>query len=81
MTTNGDPGPRPGHRSRITGTAMAAPASSHVLIVIRSTRALSGIAPEDRVRWVVVNEQKVTRRGARRVGSAATVPAVPGWAA
>jgi hypothetical protein len=81
MTTNGDPGPRPGHRSRITGTAMAAPAPSHVPIVIRSSRAFSGTAPEDRVRWVVVNEQKVTMRVARWIVRAAAVRAVPGWVA
>jgi hypothetical protein len=81
MTTNGAPGPRPGHRSRFTGSATAVPAPRHVPIVIRSSRAFSGMEPEDRVRCVVVNEQTVTRRGARRVDSAATVRAVPGWVA
>jgi hypothetical protein len=39
------------------------------------------MAQEDRVRWVVVDEQKVTRPVARRHVSATVVPAVPGWVA
>lgn len=72
MTTNGVTGPRPGHRSRITGAARPASASSHVPIVIRSSRAFSTAATEDRVLWIAVSEYPVTDRAA---DGAAPIPA------
>ena len=52
MTTNGVPGPRPGHRSRITGATRVVPAPSSVPIVIRGSHAFSTATTEDRVLWM-----------------------------
>ena len=81
MTTNGVPGPRPGHRSRITGATRVVPAPSSALIVIRSSRAFSTATTKDRVLWMSVSEHPVIHRAARPSDGAAPVTGARTWSA